>query len=402
MTYKSFADYVKSFKAYDDHLALTIRTFIKTERVTYADLRGRVYQIAHYLELEGLKPGDRIMVIGASSPQWVELFLGAQLIGVTVVSVDVQSSLETVLGYAKRTEPRHIFKSRYVLPKLETTYKTTVLEEIDSLSASQKQTPSQYELTGEEIAVIVFTSGTIADPKGAALTQRNILANVSGVQKALTIDPNWRLLSVLPLSHMYELTGGCLAPLSSGASIFYMPRVTPLAIVRGLKDYEITTLLAVPQLLIQFLAHIKQTAEQTGKGTLFEHLLRVAGALPFEVRRVLFRSVHKGLGGHLRMVVTGGAPIPFEIATAWERMGVRMVQGYGLTETSPILAVNNPKTRRLDSQGRPLGNIELRLDPITNEIQAKGPSIFTSYWQNKEATKAAFTEAGLKLVMSVV
>ena len=393
MTYHNFSDFLGSLERYDDRLALTIRTFIKIERLNYVDLRRRVNQVAQYLQSEGLKPGDRVMVIAPSSPQWVELFLGAQLIGVTIVSVDAQSSLETVQGYARQTEPQRIFKSRYLLPELADHYETIVLEEIDSLCAGQKQTAPAYQLTGRELAVIVFTSGTTADPKGVMLTQRNILANVSGVQEALTIDPNWRALSVLPLSHMYELTG-CLALLSGGASIFYVPRVTPLAIVRGLKDYQITVMLAVPQLLIQFLERIRQAAEQTGRSALFEHMLRIASRLPFSARRLLFRSVHKGLGGHLDMVVTGGAPIPLDVATTWERMGVRMVQGYGLTESAPIIAVNNPTARRLDSQGPPLGNIELRLDDATKEVQVRGPSVFAGYWQNTVATKAAFTSDG--------
>src|SRR5665213_3539100 len=233
---------------------------------------------------------------------------------------------------------------------------------------------------------------TTADPKGVVLTQRNVLANISGILQRIDVGDDWRLLSVLPLSHTYELTGS-LAILSRGASIFYIPRVTPLAISQALVDYEINTMLAIPQLLSLILERIQQTAGDEGKARTLRAALRIADFLPFSLRRVLFHGVHSRLGGHLDLVVTGGAPIPIDVAIAWERMGVRMVQGYGLTETSPILTCNSLSERRFDSPGRPLDNVQLRIGH-DGEIQAKGPSVFVEYWHNPEATSEAFSEDG--------
>lgn len=393
MTYKSFQEYIQNFNRYDARLALTIRSFVKIERLMYNALQTQVYQTAHYLQDLGLKPGERVMVIGANSPQWMEVLLGAQLVGVTVVPVDMQSSLETVQRYVEQTSPRVIFKDAYLLPGLERHNTCLVLGDLDKELVDRPEEPPEHMLTGNEVALIVFTSGTTADPKGVALTQRNILANVAGVQRALTIDPDWRVLSVLPLSHMYELTGS-LSVLSGGASIFYMPRVTPLAVARSLREYRITTILAVPQLLVQFLDRIRETAASQGKAASFSFAQRLTSHAPFFVRRFIFRSVHKNLGGKLDMVVTGGAPIPPIVATAWERMGVKTVQGYGLTETSPILTVNSPNERRIDSQGQALYNVQLRIHGPDHELQAKGPSVFKEYWHNEAATKAAFTSDG--------
>lgn len=391
--YTDFYDYVEKLDQFDDRMALTIRPFLRIKRLTYRQLRTKAYQVAHYLTSEGMQPGDRIMIIGANSPQWVSLFLGAQLAGVIVVPVDTRSNLEIAKKYAEQTNPQCIFRNRHLVPGLDKTYKTQVLDDLDVRIAEQPATPPT-RLSNEHVALIVFTSGTTADPKGVVLTQGNLLTNVRGVQQALDINPNWRLLSVLPLSHMYELTGGCLAPLSRGTSIFYLPRVTPLAIARGMHDYRITTILAVPQLLTLFLQRIRQTAKAQGRAGAFEAALKAAAILPPKARRALFRSVHSRLGRSLDMVVTGGAPIPREVAIAWERMGVKMVQGYGLTETSPVLAVNNPRERRLDSQGKILSNVEVRVAKDTREIQARGPSVFQGYWQNEAASKAAFTKDG--------
>jgi long-chain acyl-CoA synthetase len=394
MSYRHFGDFVEHFARFDDRLALTIRPFIKIERTTYKELQKRVYQTAHYLSAKGIGSGDRLMIIGPNSPQWVEVFLGAQLLGVAVVPVDARSNLETTLSYAKQTKPTLVFRSTYLLPELDTHVETNLLEELDEHISTYAPLAPTHQPRGNETALIVFTSGTTADPKGVVLSQANVLANVEGVQQALTISPDWRFLSVLPLSHMYELTGGCLVELSSGASIFYLPRVTPLAIARGLQDYHITTILTVPQLLTLFLQRIRQTAVARGQGKTLAILLMLAPAVPFSGRRILFHRVHKKLGGRLDIVVTGGAPIPIEVATTWERMGVRMVQGYGLTETAPVLTFNRPDNRRLDSLGQALDSVRLRINKEDGEIQAKGPSVFNQYWHNEPATRAAFTPDG--------
>ena len=392
MTYKHFGDYVASLSAYDKRLALTTRRFIKLERLNYEDLRKGAYKVAHYLTSLGVKPGDRVMVVALNCPEWLELFFGVQLIGATLVPVDASSSLPTVLNFIGETEPTIIFRSNYLYPELHKRAPTYILEELNELIAGYPETVPSSQLNGEMASLIVFTSGTTAAPKGVVLTHKNVLSNILGIQKKIDIGSDWRLLSVLPLSHMYELTGS-LSVLSRGASIFYMPRVTPLAITRSLQDYHINTILAIPQLLSLMLENIQRTAANEGKARTLNIASKLTAPLPLPLRHLLFRSVHSRLGGKLNLVVTGGAPIPVEVATAWERMGVKMVQGYGLTETSPILTVNGLNERRLDSPGQALSNVRLRIAE-DGEIQAKGASIFSGYWRNPEATKAAFTADG--------
>ena len=192
---------------------------------------------------------------------------------------------------------------------------------------------------------------------------------------------------------MYELTGGMLAPLARGAGIFYVPSASPAAIGRGLQDYRITTILAVPQLLSLLLERVEQAAAAQGKTKALARAMKLAAVLPFPLRRLLFSDVHSQLGKRLNLVITGGAPIPIEVGTAWERMGVRLLQGYGLTETAPILTMNSLHERRAGSAGRALDNVNLRIAD-DGEIQAKGPSIFREYWHNPTATREAFTEDG--------
>lgn len=392
MNYRDFDEYVAGLDEFGDYLALTTRSFLKVERLTHRQLRLRAYQASHFLSAQGVVRGDRVMVVAANSPQWVELLLGTLLLGAVLIPVDVNSSPQTTLRFVKETEPKIVFLNEFQRVGFDASVKTFRLEELDELISGQPSNTPGNELQPDWPALIVFTSGTTADPKGVVLSQGNVLANISGIQARIAIRADWRLLSVLPLSHMYELTGS-LAVLSRGASIFYVPRVTPLAISRALMDYEITMMLAIPQLLALMLERIQQSAEAEGKARTLAVATRIAGHLPFPVRRILFHSVHSRLGGHLDLVITGGAPIPSDVATAWERMGVRMVQGYGLTETSPILTGNELTGRHLDSPGRALDNVELRIGE-DGEIQAKGPSVFSEYWHNPTATREAFTDDG--------
>ena len=388
---RTFRDYVDNLGRYGDNLALTSRTFLKVQRLTHRQLRDATFQVAHHLRSIGVERGDRVMVVAPNGPEWVELLLGTLVVGAILVPVDAASSVDRVRRFVQETSPRVLFASR-TLRLDDVEFETHYLDDLEQMVANQPTRAPDLALDPSMPAVIVFTSGTTADPKGVVLSHENILSNVDGILERIDVGEDWRFLSVLPLSHMYEMSAS-LASLSCGASIFYVPRVTPRAITEALNDYGINTILAIPQLLTIMLERIDQAVEEQGKTKLFSVMSRLADLLPFALRRFLFFQVHAQLGGHLRLVVTGGAPIPLEVGTAWERFGVRLVQGYGLTETSPILTCNGVDDRRLDSAGRALANVELRIG-ADGEIQAKAPSVFGGYWQNEEATRAAFTDDG--------
>jgi long-chain acyl-CoA synthetase len=393
---RNFGEYVENLGRFGDNLALTSRSFLKLKRVRHRDLRDGANRVANFLRAAGVEQGDRVMVVSPNSPEWVTLMLGTFMLGAVLVPVDAASSEERVLRFAKETSPKMLFSSRNL--RFENTgLLTYFLDELDELVVTQPARANVASLDPASLdpaspAVIVFTSGTTADPKGVVLSHANILANVDGILERIHVGEQWRFLSVLPLSHMYEMSA-TLASLSNGASIFYVPRVTPRAIVQALNDYQITTILAIPQLLTIMLERIQQAVEEQGKTRLFAAINRLSDRLPFGLRRYLFFSVHRELGGHLALVVTGGAPIPPEVGAAWERFGVRLVQGYGLTETSPILTCNSLEERRLDSAGQALNNVSLRVG-ADGEIQARGPSVFSGYFHNDEATRAAFTDDG--------
>ncbi len=393
MSALDFADYVAHLEDHHDRVALTSRSFLKIERVTHGDLRRHAYQAARFLAAEGVTRGDRVMVTAPNSPEWVELFLGTELLGAVLVTVDAASTPATLQRFVAQTEPRLVFTSRYA-PPVDTGVAPRHLEDLGRLIGSYQGTCPEGgpEAMTDWPGVIVFTSGTTADPKGVVLTQGNILSNIDGILERIDVGADWRMLSILPLSHMYGLTSE-LSLLHRGAGVFYLPRVTPAGVAEALVDYQITLLVAIPELLSLMLEEIRRTAEREGRAGVLALAMRVAQRLPWRGRRLLLHSVLARLGGALDLVVTGGAPIPADVAEAWETIGLRLVQGYGLTETSPILTCNAVETRRRDSPGRALGNVELRIGD-EGEIQARGPSVFHEYWRNAEATRDAFTEDG--------
>jgi long-chain acyl-CoA synthetase len=392
MKYNNFGDFVDSFNGYQNRTAITIKPFLKTNKQTYGQLQLQIYKTANYLTGKGVHKGERIMVVAQNCPQWIELFLGCQLIGAVLVPVDARNSHGTVVNFIEQIKPALIFRGKHILPRLDKFKQTAILDDLDEIINDYHDAKPNVKLGSEDPALIVFTSGTTAAPKGVVLSQQNILINVEGVKKAIDIDPDWRILSVLPLSHMYELTGECCM-LSAGVAIYYLPRIAPLAIARALNEYKITTILAVPQLLILFKQRIMQTAALEGQEKILNKALKIAPFLPYKLKRLVFGKVHKKLGGRLDLVITGGAPIPVEVSDFWERIGVKALQGYGLTETSPILTVNRLDDRRKDSQGLVLDNVRLKVAE-DGEILAKGPSIFKNYWQNLQKTKESFTEDG--------
>ena len=390
MEFDNFGEYVAHLEHSSSRDALVMRNGLKVQRLTHGGLQRRSYQCARYLLDSGVHEGDRVMLVAQNSIQWIEMLLGTLLLGAILVPVDVQSGDDVVNRAIELTSPRLVFTTG---TRRQLDHSVTAdISELDERISVFPEGPLGESPRGDLPALIVFTSGTTADPKGVVLTQSNLLANIAALLERIEVPQWWRLLSVLPLSHTYELTGS-LTVLVRGACIHYPVHVTPREIRRSLVDFEITTILAIPQFLTLMLDGIRQTAAQQGKSRVLAIAVEMGAHLPFPVRRWLFASVHRQLGGHLGVVVTGGAPIPPEVAKVWEAMGVRTVQGYGLTETSPILTVNSLDDRPFDSPGRPLANVQLRIGQ-ESEIQVRGPSVFHEYWRRPDATREAFTDDG--------
>jgi long-chain acyl-CoA synthetase len=220
------------------------------------------------------------------------------------------------------------------------------------------------------------------------LSHRNITSNATAAVGVVHVQTRDRLLSILPLSHMFEMTVE-IAVLSRGASIVYARTLVPDTLLKVLGTQQVTCMMIVPQALQLFLHGIEREVRRQKRERQWEMLQRIASRLPFAWRHILFGAVHRRFGGRFRFFISGGAYLPPKLAQCWENMGFRVMQGYGATECAPIVSLTPYDEHMLDSVGKPIPGVEVRLAD-DKEILAHGPNIALGYWKNPDATAAAF------------
>lgn len=360
---------------------------------TYAELQDASRRVATYLHEAGIKQGDRVVIWGASRPEWVAAFFGIQLIGGIVIPLDIRSAEDFFLRIVEQTQPSYIFVGKDQQPAIgRATAPYTRLEELRQLIEGYAPYSEDAHVVGpDDIAELVFTSGTTGNPKGVILTHKNIVSNVKMVQPAILPSPRHRMLSLLPLSHMFEQTAGLFIPLSGGASVTYTDSLRPDVIFRTMAMCHITNMNCVPQVLQLFRGAIEREIRKQGKYERWSQLHRLALRLPFALRRFLFRPIHRRLGGAFEFFAVGGAFLDPELARWWEGLGVKVVQGYGMTEAAPVVTMNSLARRNPASVGSVPHGCEVMIAE-DGEILVRGPQITPGYWQNDEATSAVIRD----------
>src|SRR4051794_26030840 len=338
-------------RQYGRRPALGIRRGLRTERWSYEHVERGMHAVAARLRERGVEPGARVMVLAPNSPELVLAMLGAWAAGAILVPIDLRTPADVMARIAEQTAPTLLVSELPgVLPGLPTV-RPSVLTGAptpyagDAETATRPAPPPHCDGEGAGgrglppgLAEIVSTSGTTGAPKGVMLTHANILANVASAQEALPIAVGERLLSLLPLSHMMEQTAGLLAALAAGATVYYATSRRSSAILAAFQRHQIGLLICVPEVLSLLMAGIEREVDRTGRRRAWDALNATAARLPMAARPAVFGSVHRRLGGHFRMALCGGAPLGEGVQSAWERLGVRVIQGYGATECAPIIA----------------------------------------------------------------
>ena len=375
--------------------ALLIKPAFRYIRWTYDQLWEDSGRVATLLQRRGLSKGDQTILWGPNSPHWVLAFFGCLRAGVVLIPLDLRSAPDYVSRVISRTEPKLAFTSRFT-PKgdVDLGVPEITFEELE-LAIADLPTPNPVPIHPDDLAEIMFTSGTTGDPKGVMLTHRNLTANIEGISQYISVDSSSRLLSILPLSHMYEQMGGLFFTLHSGASVTYPTSRQPTVLSRTMRERKITTMLMVPQALELLMNGIEREVIRQGKERLWKKLLKVAERTPFGLRRHLFRTVHKQFGGKLDLIVSGGAPLDRDLGRKWEMLGIKVLQGYGATEASPVISNHTMDERRPDSTGRPLPNVQVKISE-QGEILVKGDNITPGYYNAPEETAKAFEDGWYK------
>lgn len=378
----------RSADEHGERPALTMRAGLREDVWSYRRLAAAADALAaHLVDELRIEPGARVVLLGPSSPQLAAAIFGVLRAGLVLVPLDPMAMPDTIERVLERTGAEVL---------IDGTGRAPTAPRVLDLCALPFDSGRRCAAPGPvptDPAEIVFTSGTTGRPKGVVLTHGNVVANVRSARAALQPTADYRLLSVLPLSHMFEQTAGLFLPLRVGASVHYPVSRQSAVILKTLRRHRITAMAVVPQVLELLLAGIEQEIDRRGARGRWTAAHRIASHVPVAARRLLFHAVHRQLGGHLALFVSGGAALDAGVAAAWERMGVTVLEGYGATECSPSIASNTSAARRAGSVGRPVPGVEVRIG-AEGEVQVRGANVTPGYWRDDDATHAAFTGDG--------
>ncbi|MFN8104860.1 MAG: AMP-binding protein [Acidimicrobiia bacterium] len=405
--------------AFEHKPALSQRVRAAWQTVPYGQLDARTRTLAAQLRGAGIGDGDRIALLGESSADWAVAFLGVLRAGGVAVPLDPKLGADELAPIVADAAPALVLADAGLVAVADALERETssvgevlllgrgVRDDSHRSAADLSHEPSgapredAAARSVAETAMLVYTSGTTGTPKGVMLSLAGLAHDAAEVAAAQRASADDVYVSILPVNHTYELTCGLLAPLTSGAHVAYVGSLFPDEITAAIKHWRATRVVAVPLFLRLFKRGIeRRVAEgETLRRVLFGVLSRVADVVPdLGVRHRLFGSLHRNLGGRLTRFYVGGAALDPDVARFFERVGVGVYQGYGLTETSPVISTCTPWANRLGSVGKPLPGVEVRIDDRgpdgEGEIAVRGPVVMQGYHGRPELTAEVLDDDG--------
>jgi long-chain acyl-CoA synthetase len=389
---QTLIDLFHSFAARGDKTVFVNRTGVRRIAVSYRELHDLTLKMANLLAQNGVGEGDRVLIWGPNSSWWAVAYWGIIMRGAIAVPVDFMSDLARADSIRGFTQAKLVLQSRFKAERMSEGA-TMLLEDLHYLLEGVAPGEVIAACQPEATAQLIYTSGTTGNPKGVMLTHKNLIANLTEINRQIPIiTRDFSFLSLLPLSHMFEQMGGFFTPLYQGAAVVYLGTLKPSAIMEALSEEDIYVIMSVPRLMQLLKSTIERELEEkhlTGAARL---LARIATGLPKGVRKVLFYPVQRKFGAQFTVFVSGGASLEPEVFNFWSSLGFTVLEGYGLTETSPVLCVNTMERQVAGSVGPPLPGVQLKIED--KEVLVRGDSIFPGYYQNEEASRDAFTADG--------
>jgi long-chain acyl-CoA synthetase len=405
-------------KLHATRVALRIERGKREEIYSYADLQELAARVGVFLLGEGVSPGDRVLLCAKNAPEWSMAYFGILKAGATAVPVGHESTTPEIVNIARASGAVGIMVGDDLLEKRGSLPRALAeagvgarlwpfqrVFELPPLAVEQERVPSlARKHNPETLASLIFTSGTTGKPKGVKLTHRNFTFMVSELSKIFEFGVTDGMLSVLPLHHTLEFAAGLLVPLAHGAQITYLPELSGDAIAGALKKGHVTAIVGVPALWDLLRRRLLQRFSE--KLPFLEGFMKALMSANYELRSrtkldlgaLFFLPVHEGFGGRIRYLISGGSALPVDVMKAFYGMGFNFFEGYGLTETAPVLTVTSPKKKPMvGSVGQPLPGIEVKIadpDPASGvgEVIARGRNVMAGYWDDDEATTAAIRD----------
>ena len=377
---------------------------IRGHKIEYKELSyGKLWDLAGRFGLwiaREVDPGDRVAIISKPSLGWAVSFFAALRAGAVVVPLDAELQRGEVKRILEEAEVKLLFVASHRWDDL-----SGLAEEVSSLKGvysleKEDEYPHIWELIPdeviepadakpdpEELALLMYTSGTTGDAKGVMLSHRNITSNIIAITESIRVGPEDRVVSIVPWYHIYGLTATLLAPLSVGATVLYTDDYRNL--IEIARRSHFTILIGVPKLFHAMWRRIEENVKATPARRVLYYVA------PKLIGKALKRKL---LSPEFRFFVSGGAPLDPRVARGLRRMGLGIIQGYGLTETAPVLTFSTPFARQAGTVGKPLPGVDLRIeDPGPDgygEVLARGPNVMMGYYRNPQRTKEVLTQDG--------
>jgi long-chain acyl-CoA synthetase len=423
------AKLLEVFSVYSNKPAIIYKKGHHFESLTFKKLKRQVSQFASFLITEGVKKGDRVVILSENRPEWIIADLAIQFLG--AVNVPIHSVLTGVQikqivdeveptiiivsnseNLTKILEIESVMKNKTPIVYLDEALKKEkeIIKHfkanhiVEAINLHQKIKDNLLEelavkVSSSDLASIIYTSGTTGKSKGVELTHANFVFNIEAVLDRIKIYPEDRLLSVLPLSHVFERTAGYYSPLFAGASVSYIEDITKVSDYA--KEEKPTIILAVPRLYEKIHEKVIQGASKSAlKKSLLNFGLNYGKdknnrtKLLYKILdKIVFSKIKASFGGHIRMFVSGGANLAPYLGEFFDSLGMPIIEGYGLTETSPVVCVNHLSSNKYGTVGPALKGVDLRL-ASDGEILVKGPLLMRGYYKDIKASKDAFTSDG--------
>ncbi|MFZ5443826.1 MAG: AMP-binding protein [Myxococcota bacterium] len=390
----------------------------ETHRFTFGDVHRYAGRVGSALLASGVQHQDRVMLLGENRPEWGICFFGILRAGCTAVPVDKEISEVEIVNIARRSEAKVCLVTDAMLekhPHLENALAaaglaTRLMSFGDAFSGDPLRPDGlgavKKNASPDDVASLLFTSGTTGTPKGVMLTHRNFAALVAKLGGAFDIGVGDGVLSVLPLHHTFEFSAGFLTPFSRGAEVAYLDELTADRIGEVLEGGDITGMVGVPALWQLF--HRKITQEFSSQPKFVEEAIKGLMSINAELRnrqglnlgKLLFWPIHRKFGGNIKFLISGGSALPDDVHKAFHALGFTLDEGYGLTEAAPVLTVTRAGHKRLPGTvGKALPGVELRIhEPDAEgigEVIARGPNVMAGYFQDREATEAVLKDGWL-------
>ena len=380
--------------------------------LNYTQAKEKIVALANWLAANGVKYGDKVAVSGKNSPEWTVVYLAAFYAGATIVPIDYGLHSEETENLLNTAEPKFFFvdtekydyfvqkKAKYQVYSLSPEHADKYVYNLSTTETPQITYPKE-----DDIAAILFTSGTTGTPKGVMLTHKNLVSDTYLAQTNMNIYSTDVFYALLPIHHAYTMTAVFIEAISVGAEIVFGKTMAVSRMMKELREGKITMLLGVPLLFNKLLAGIMKGIKE--KGAFVYGIIKALMGLSYIIKKltncnpgkVLFKAVLQKANIYtLRIAICGGGPLAPSVFKAYNELGIDFVQGYGLTETSPIIALNPVYAFKIESVGKNLREVEYKvIDADENgvgELCVKGPMIMKGYYNMPEETAATFTDDG--------